>query len=259
MISENSNNEVVLGSTVAKSYFTQPIPIGAQVKLNGKYYKVVGILTPIGTLGSDDSAVLTDMNSARKLVNGFPTNSFSYIVIKVIDQNKVNDTVNAITQTLLNFRHVTSQTQDFTIIAAGSILQTIDGVINGIAIFIALLSSISLLVGTVNIANTMFMTVLERTRQIGIFKALGATSSEISRLFLIESSILGLVGGIIGLFASFLILTVVGLVANMAFPISWQLALVSIVFSTIIGAVAGFFPAKRAAGLKPTEALKQNF
>jgi putative ABC transport system permease protein len=135
-------------------------------------------------------------------------------------------------------------------------------------LFLAGIAAISLLVGAIGIANTMFMSVMERTRQIGILKALGATDSEIMKLFLLESAMIGFIGGLIGVFLGFIasgaiselgvrmIGTGVRGIENGITVITPELVFFAVGFSVVIGIVSGLFPARRAARLQPVEALR---
>jgi putative ABC transport system permease protein len=263
MFSSNSANEVVLGYDIANQYFSTPILPNYQIELDGKYFQVVGVLAPSGSLGGDDSTVLMNTGAARTLL-GFGTNQFSYIQVEVADATIVNQTVNDLTSRLQIDHHVDAQNQDFTIIAAQSILASISSIISELSLFLAALAAISLVVGIIGIANTMFMAVLERTKQIGVYKALGATRLEIVTLFLIEASLLSLVGGLIGVgFCIILtaIITQVSLASNLGFVVTVDPLLIieSLTFSMLIGAAAGVIPALQAASLNVVEALRFDF
>lgn len=264
LISSDSYSAVI-GYNIANQYFKTPIIIGSTIELNGIPFTVVGILAQTGTGGSDDSSVLISTTSARNLLN-YQQNQFSSIYAYVQDLSQLNTTQTLLTQRLMNSRHDTANNQDFTVTASQSIQQRVQAVISGVSLFLALIAAVSLLVGAIGISNTMFMTVLERTRQIGIFKALGASSWEISRLFLIESSLLGLSGGIIGVIVSVLLSSSLSLLgvsisfgprgSGLNVSISLYLIIFALVFSTIIGAAAGYFPSRQASKLNPVEALR---
>jgi putative ABC transport system permease protein len=166
-------------------------------------------------------------------------------------------------------RHVTEETKDFTIITTKSMQETISSVMNTLNLFLAGIAAVSLLVGAIGIANTMFMSVMERTRQIGTLKALGATNFEIMKLFLFESAMIGFIGGLIGVLLGFIAsgtiseigIRMIGVGGGIGMRTSMtvitpQLVLFAIGFSVFIGVVSGLLPARRAASLQPVEALR---
>jgi len=204
-------------------------------------------------------------------VQDITANQLSSIQVKVADVNALNDTSNAIETRLMLSRHVTGSTKDFTITSGAAIQATIESVLNTLSLFLGGIAAISLLVGAIGIANTMFMSVMERTRQIGTLKALGATSFEVMKLFLFESAMLGLIGGLIGVFLGFIAsgaLSELGVRLNAAGGaaasaggsagtlITPDLVLFALGFSIAIGAIAGILPARSASKLQPIEALR---
>src|SRR5450759_3480150 len=126
-------------------------------------------------------------------------NTFTSIIVKVADPNLATQIASDIITKLMPSRHVNPRTRDFTVTAFAAIQQQITSVVQSISLFLAAIAAVSLLVGAVGIANTMFMSVMERTRQIGLLKALGATDSEVMKLFLMESGLFGFVGGVLGI------------------------------------------------------------
>ncbi len=264
-LTSSDSYSAVIGYNIAYQYFKTQIPIGSTIQLNNIPFTVVGILAQSGTGGGDDSSILITTSSARNLLN-FQQNQFSIIYAYVQDLTLLNTTQTLLTNRLINSRHDTQNNQDFTVTASQSIQQRVQSVTSGVALFLALIAAISLLVGAIGISNTMFMTVLERTRQIGIYKALGASSWEISRLFLIESSLLGLSGGIIGIIVSILLSSSLSLLGvsislgprggGLAVSVSYTLIIFALIFSTVIGAAAGYFPSRQASKLNPVEALR---
>ncbi len=256
----------VLGYNVANELFTKPININNVIFINGQSFRVVGILQQSGAMAQTDNVVITSLVAARRLFTDIPNNQFSAIIVKIADNVNAEDAISEIENKLLLSHHITEASQDFTITSSQSILSTISQITSTITIFLGGIAAISLLVGGVGIANTMFMSVMERTRQIGILKALGTTNLDVMKLFVIESSIMGFVGGLIGIFlgtiASNIIsevgIRVMGLGTRGATvtAVTPQLLVFAMVFSVLIGAFSGFFPARRAAKLEPVEALR---
>ncbi len=192
-------------------------------------------------------------------------NTFSSIQAKVADSSMVDGTVEELTQTLRLSRKVTDRTQDFTITSSQAIQEQVASVTQTLTLFLGAIAAVSLLVGAIGIANSMFTSVLEKTREIGIMKALGATNNEILKLFLIESALFGFVGGAIGALigtlasmAMSLIGVGIGLTPGGSFStlVTPQLIVLAIALSTIIGVVSGIAPARAASQLKPIEAIR---
>jgi putative ABC transport system permease protein len=191
-------------------------------------------------------------------------NTFTSIMVKVADVSLVNNITTEIVQKLMPERHVNPRTQDFTVTAFATIQQQITSVVQTISLFLAAIAAVSLLVGAVGIANTMFMSVMERTRQIGLLKALGATDNEVMRLFLIESGLFGLFGGIIGIIFGILVSVIVSAVGlraigpggTMSAVVTPELLIFALAFSVFVGVVSGVVPARQAAKMNPVDALR---
>jgi len=178
--------------------------------------------------------------------------------------------VNQLTTNLMLIRHVTNSTRDFTVSSSLSAQQSISSISSTITYFLGGIASISLLVGGIGIANTMFMSVVERTRQIGVLKSLGTTNNEVMKIFLTEAGLIGLIGGIIGAIFGIIMSGLISLLGGGNFlsfgprnstqgfqtVVTPQVIILVIGFSLFIGAVSGLFPARRAAKLEPVEALR---
>jgi putative ABC transport system permease protein len=205
-------------------------------------------------------------SAARTVLSNIGSNEFSVIQFKVEDLQKLDDVTNEVERRLMLSRHVTEDTKDFTIITAKSMQETISNVMNTLNMFLGGIAAISLLVGAIGIANTMYMSVMERTRQIGTLKALGATNFEVMKMFLLESSLIGLIGGLIGVFLGFIASGLIselgiriigtGIRSTNLTVITPELVLFALAFSVLIGAVSGLLPARKAAQLEPVEALR---
>ncbi|MCX6820446.1 MAG: ABC transporter permease [Candidatus Aenigmarchaeota archaeon] len=269
-LSPGDANVVVIGYGIANNVFKQPLGVNTQITIGGQPFKIVGILEQSTGIGGGDNNVIMPVTAARNIVSDMTATQLSSIQVKVADVNALNDTSNAIESRLLLSRHVTGTTKDFTITSGAAIQATIASVLDTLNLFLGGIASISLLVGAIGIANTMFMSVMERTRQIGTLKALGATSFEVMKLFLFESAMLGLIGGLIGVFLGFIAsgaLSELGVRLNAASGaaaaggtsstlITPQLVLFAMGFSIAIGAIAGILPARSASKLQPIEALR---
>jgi len=191
-------------------------------------------------------------------------NTFTSIMVKVADPSLVDKVTADIEQKLMASRHVNPRTRDFTVTAFATIQQQISSVVQTISLFLAGIAAVSLLVGAVGIANTMFMSVMERTRQIGLLKALGATDNEVMKLFLIESGLFGFVGGIIGIIFGILVSVIISSIGlrlmgpggTMTAVVTPQLIIFALVFSVFMGVISGVMPARTAARMNPVDALR---
>ena len=261
-LNPGDTNVVVLGNRIANQLFKQPLTINKQITIEGKTFKVVGILQSAGGFGQQDSAIYMPKEMARQVLD---TNSktLSSISIKVADSSQVQTIANQTQDKLRVTRHVQGDRQDFTVSTSQAIQSQISSVTATFTLFLAAIAGISLLVGAIGISNTMFTSVMERTRQIGILKSLGSTDREIMKIFLVEAGLIGLFGGILGVLFG---ITAAGIISELGVRIGFQgafttvvrpeLIIFAILFSTIVGALSGLLPAKRAAGLEPVEALR---
>ncbi|HMB46613.1 MAG TPA: ABC transporter permease [Candidatus Methanoperedens sp.] len=261
------SNAVVIGYSLAHETFLQPLTLNRPVTIGGKTFKVAGIFVQSGGGfgGGGDNAVYMPADYARDVITtNISRNAFSSIMVKVTDPNLANQVASDIITKLMPSRHVNSRTRDFTVTEFAVIQQQITSVVQTISLFLAAIVAVSLIVGAVGIANTMFMSVMERTRQIGLLKALGATDAEVMKLFLMESGLFGFVGGVIGIITGVLIsviISAVGLIAigpggAMSAVVSPQLLIFALAFSIFVGIISGVAPARSAAKMNPVDALR---
>jgi putative ABC transport system permease protein len=258
------NGVAVIGYRVAKEFFKQPITINRLITINGQGFRVVGILKQTGGFGGEDSAIFIPIVNARNIIEDIAPDQVTSISVKVASTDEVDSIVKAIEERLMISRRVTERTKDFTVTSAKQLLQQINEIMQSITIFLGGIAAVSLLVGGVGIANTMFMSVLERTREIGILKAMGATNGEVLLVFLIESALFGIVGGVIGIIAGVAISSIISTIGlRMIGPggaattvITPILVVFAICFSIFLGAISGLIPARQAAKLKPVDALR---
>ncbi len=262
------SNAVVIGYSLAHETFLQPITLNRPVTIGGKTFKVVGVFVQSGGGfggGGGDNAVFMSADYAREVITtNVSRNTFTSIMVKVADPTLANQVASDIVTKLMPARHVNPRTRDFTVTEFAVIQQQITGVVTTISIFLAAIAAVSLLVGAVGIANTMFMSVMERTRQIGLLKALGATDNEVMKLFLLESGLFGFVGGVIGIIIGVLIsviISAVGLRAigpggEMNAVVTPELLVFALAFSIFVGIISGVAPARSAAKMNPVDALR---
>ncbi|HLD33917.1 MAG TPA: ABC transporter permease [Candidatus Nanoarchaeia archaeon] len=255
-------NKVVLGYNyqIDGKIFDRGLTVGDKVELNGQTVEVVGFYDELGN-PSDDANIYATYKLLEELYPS-TTNKFGYAVIKADKGVDTEELADRIQDRLRRFKNQEEGKEDFFVQTFADVLATFGSivlVINGVLVLIAL---ISVVVASVNIMNTMYTAVLDRTKEIGVMKAIGAQNTEIMFIFVFEAGLLGLIGGAVGVFFGFLIASAGGAVAASAGFASLQpafpLALVigCLLFAFLLGAGAGFLPARQASKLRPVEALR---
>jgi putative ABC transport system permease protein len=256
--SRDGSNVCVIGYDVADALFASESPIGKSVLINGQQFKVLGVNSRQGTflgLFSWDSMVVMPLPAFNKY---FSAKSESDILVKVKDKTKLADAKDELTGLMRRVRGLPPEKKDdFSINEQQAFKSTLDPVKNSIAIAGLFITGLSLFVGAIGIMNITFVSVKERTKEIGTRKALGARRRTILLQFLIESTALCLLGGFIGLVIAWLICASIA-AAVPSFPIHFSVALVlmSVIVSVLTGLVSGFAPAWSASRLDPVTALR---
>jgi putative ABC transport system permease protein len=244
---------VVLGYSVEAETFNESM-VGQRIKIDGTTFRVVGVLNQSGSsFGGSDRNVFISQKAAKKLLN--QTKYASSVVVIASGGSDPDAVASSLATKLQSLHRVTADTQDFTVTTATTIQTTISSITNTLGIFLGGIASISLIVGGIGVANAMFTSVLEQTRYIGLLKSLGARRGMILKLFLFEASMVGLVGGVIGILLSFLASAAL---ASFGLPsaVTLELVLLGLGFSVAVGAVSGLIPARNAASVEPVEALR---
>ncbi|MBI4362767.1 MAG: ABC transporter permease [Euryarchaeota archaeon] len=265
MLAPGDTHTALLGSRVAQRVFKQPLAVNRQVTIDNQTYRVVGVLQATD-FGRDDNSIILPLPQARTHTPGLGSTEYNTITAKATPGQDVEALAADIQSRLMVTRHVSERTQDFTVTSPAATAAVAQQITGTITLFLAGIAAVSLLVGAVGISNTMYMSVLERTREIGLLKALGATNGEVLRLFVAESALFGLVGGTIGAAMGAIAAIVMGTVGLRIFPgpgggggavvIPPMLLPLAMGFAMLIGALSGVFPARQAARLKPVEALR---
>ena len=254
---QSASPVAVIGNTVATDLFGAATgsAVGQSIQLNGQNFTVAGVLAVKGSSGLNDpdDIVVVPLSAAQNKFTGYaPT--LASITVQAVSADVMNQAQNEVQMILDARHHVDSTNRDYQVRNQAQILTTATNTTQTLTILLGAVAAISLLVGGIGVMNIMLVTVTERTREIGIRKAIGASRGSIVAQFLIESLIISVIGGVAGIVIGF---------AGSAFPVlgvqpevqSWTVWL-SLAVSAIIGLVFGVYPANKAAKLRPIDALR---
>lgn len=256
MLDPADQNVIVIGGNLAAKYFSQPLGINQMLTIQGSVYRVVGIL--------DDSStsIYMPITLAFQVIPNHENNVYDSLVVKVRDQDQLDAAIQNIQDRLMMTRHVTNSTMDFSITSRVEQQQARAATLNSMSIFLLAIAAVSLIVGAVGIANTMFTSVIEKTKEIGIMKAIGARNKDILRIFLFNAALIGLVGGVLGILLGMLLSGFLpALMGSIPFArgttiVTLNSVILALSVSVIVGIVAGAIPAYQASKLKPVDALR---
>ncbi len=252
--------KAVIGNSVAYGkFFKKPVHVGDSITLNGKEFKVVGINKKVGNPNIDNGIVIP-LDEAKELFN---EKSYYGIIGKLDPGVKPKDLVEKVKEAVRRHRQLKAGKEDFAVQTSEQIIQSFNNIFSVVQAIVIGIAAISLLVGGVGIMNTMYTSVVERTKEIGIMKAIGARNSDILLIFILESGLLGLAGGILGCIFGMLLAKLVEFGAQSAlgsnllradFPL--ELLIGALLFSFFIGMASGVLPARQAAMQKPIDAIR---
>lgn len=253
----------VIGSEVASGIYDQDIGINQVITIKGKSVRVVGILTEEGGYG--DSSIYMPIDGAVNLIEDAEEGVFDTIMVKAQSEDLVDPVMEDITDKLMVSRHIMREDDmDFSVTASKSMAESVTEMTSSMTLFLGAIAAVSLIVGAVGIANTMFTSVLEKTKEIGTMKAIGAKNRDILMIFVFNSAMVGFVGGIFGVMLGAFISTLFPILGmtmmrsegNTGISLSPHLMLFGLVLAVVIGIVSGAVPAYRASKLKPVDALR---
>jgi len=253
----------VIGPDIRDTFFGNSQAIGKMIKIGTMNYKVVGVLAKRGTFGvvNYDEMIYLPVETLDKKILGI--DYLHNIIIKVKDQNLMDQTLSDITDAMRRQHRITDPNKDdFSVTSLVEAQKIIGNVFNTINILLLALTSISLIVGGVGIMNIMYVAVVERTFEIGLRKAVGATSGDILKQFLLEAIFVTLSGGIVGVILGYFFTLVLARVfTNLGFPLNLEVSFsaveLAVGFCMAVGIIFGYYPARKASQLSPMEALRK--
>ena len=262
LLKETDKGKVVLGNNFANELeIEKEIRNGVSVTIQGKKFEVVGVLKKSSTFQVNFAVMMLEDDLKELLKIG---DEIDIIAAQVTDKNRIEEVGKEIERKLRRDRNEKIGEEDFSVQTPVKALGAVNLVLNIVNIIVIGIAAISLFVGGIGITNSMFTSVLERTKEIGIMKAVGARNKDILLIFLIESGLLGFVGGVVGALIGLGFAFTASFIANQALgatllevSISYPLLFAAIAFSLVIGLISGIVPAIQASKLKPTEALRK--
>jgi putative ABC transport system permease protein len=257
MLDSADQNVIVIGGNLASSYFTQPVGINKMVTMNGSAFRVVGILD------DQSNSVYMPIQMAYQLMPDKTVGIYDTFVVKIKDQNQLDATIAEIQDKLMIERHVTQNKMDFSITSRKEMQQARAATMSSMTTFLLAIAAVSLVVGSIGIANTMFTSVLEKTKEIGIMKAIGARNKDILLIFLFNAAFIGLVGGVLGIIlgtmmSGFMPALMGGLPMGRGgiAIVTFNSIAMALSVSVGVGILAGIIPAYQASKLRPVDALR---
>ena len=247
---ERDRAGVLIGARVANDFFEEEIDVGDRIEINGDKFSVVGIIKGTAFATEVDSQIIAISNTARKILD---TDDIMFITVRAYDLDRIEKIADEIEEAI-NENH--NLDKFATTMTMGAAIDQIDGIFAIISAVIVGIASISLIVGSVGIINSMLMSVMERTREIGIMKAIGATNRDILSLFLVEAGMISLIGGLVGMVLGVIVAMIMSYILNLPLVIFFEIVVGGILIAVFVGVASGLYPAYRAAKMSPVEAVR---
>ncbi len=253
---------VILGAQIKQDLFGDQNAIGQRITINKRKFKVIGIREDIGagTFIDFDDMVILPLQTLQKKILGIK--HVSFIMADVKNMDLVDQTTAEITHIMRQQHDITDPNKDdFAVMSAKEAMAMMDTIFNGLTIFLVAIAAISLIVGGVGVMNIMYVSVLERTYEIGLRKSVGATNKDILIQFLSESILITILGGLVGVILGILLTLAISFIAaaqgfTIQFIVSLSGIFTAVIFMILTGIIFGIYPAKRAASFDPVEALR---
>ena len=249
------NRVVVIGYDIAHEMYDQEVGLNRVLTIEGKSFRVVGILAE----DEDDNAIYMPINAAIDIIDDAEEDVYDTIVVKASDTDYVETVVEAIEEKLMISRHIVNEDdRDFSVTDSLSMAESASEMMDTMTLFLGAIAAVSLVVGSVGIANTMFTSVMEKTKEIGTMKAIGAKNSDILMIFLMNSALVGLVGGVLGILLSVILavlVTYTGIISSTV-TVSFDLMLLGVSIAIFVGVLSGVIPAYNASKMRPVDALR---
>ena len=264
--SEEENNSAarvaVLGSGIAEEIFANQDPLNARIKINKESFEVIGVMKSRGssTFQNSDKLIFIPLNTGQKIMLGI--NHVSVVRGKVKEGSDIDLVIEDVKKILRERHNIDNPEQDdFSVRSQVQALDTLKSLTDALSYFLAMVAGISLIVGGIGIMNIMLASINESTREIGLRKAVGATRRDISIQYLVQTMALSMTGGITGIVFGTIISFLVSVVANYLgyawdFIVTWQSIVLAVGFTSLVGLLSGWYPAKKAAELNPIDALR---
>lgn len=253
-------NVIVIGGRIADGFFDKRLGINQAVTIEGRLFRIVGIIDDQST------SVYMPLDAAYGVLEDKEKGVYDTIILRVKDEDRIDEIINEVEKRLRLSRHVTEKEMDFTISSNQEAQKQRSEMMGSMTTFLTAIAAVALLVGAVGVMNSMFTSVLEKTKEIGIMKAIGARNGDILKIFLMNAALIGLIGGILGIILGILLSGflpyLMGETAGMmrmfgsGGTTSAKVILLGIGMSVVLGVLSGLVPAWKASRLKPVDALR---
>ncbi|MEZ5334106.1 MAG: ABC transporter permease [Methanolobus sp.] len=259
LLDASDSNVVVIGYGIAHDMFDDEVGLNRVLTIEGKSYRVVGILAE----DESDNAIIMPIDAAVEIIEDAENNVYDTIVVKASDTDYVETVVEDIEERLMLSRGIMDEDdRDFSVSDSLSQAESASEMMESMTIFLGAIAGVSLVVGSVGIANTMFTSVMEKTKEIGTMKAIGAKNKDILMIFLFNSALVGFVGGVLGILLSLVLTSLMPYLgismmrSSMGSTVAPDLMLMGISIAVFIGVLSGVIPAFNASKMKPVDALR---